>query len=71
MQICKSLEEARQVPGVVHIEAGKVIKAYLAGDELPAHCKPGPERPLTPAEKVAGLASQLGMTVAELKQALK
>ena len=38
MRECSSVEEAQAIPGVIHIESGKRILAYEAGDELPGHC---------------------------------
>lgn len=37
MIVCGSIEEALKVPGVVRIEAGNPVKAYLAGDVLPPY----------------------------------
>jgi len=50
MTECKTLEEALRVEGVVHIEAGGVVRAYVKGDELPAHCKVDPDQPEPPSE---------------------
>ena len=57
MKKCKTLDEALSIPGVVHVEVGKnKITAYVAGDELPAHCKPDHER----ADKAPGSAPAQG-----------
>jgi hypothetical protein len=34
---CQTLEEARAVENLIHIEAGSPIKAWQQGDALPAH----------------------------------
>lgn len=34
---CKSIEEARKVEGVMHIELGNPVKAWQRGDVLPRH----------------------------------
>lgn len=34
----KTIAEAMKVPGVVHIEAGSPVRAYLEGEKLPEHC---------------------------------
>ena len=56
---CKSIEEARRVEGVIHIEAGAVVRAYVMGDELPAHCKvaPAPDAPSETEQLKARIAA--------------
>jgi len=49
MIICKTLDEARKVDGVIHIESGAVIIAYQVIDELPDHCKT-PDAAAEPSE---------------------
>lgn len=34
---CDSIEQAREVPGVVMVEASNPVRAWLAGDKLPSH----------------------------------
>ena len=36
---CQTLAEAREVPGVIHIECGEKFTAFLPGDTLPSYCK--------------------------------
>ena len=54
---CKSLEEALAVPGVIHIESGAKVIAYVAGDELPDYCKTDAEKGIVAAPEVDKLAA--------------
>lgn len=35
---CKDVAEALKVKGVIHIEGGTPVRAYVTGDVLPSHC---------------------------------
>ncbi len=63
---CKSIEEARKVKGVVHIEVGSPVRAYVSGDDLPAHCKSDSERGVEPVPEQSEI-EQLKARIAELE----
>lgn len=61
---CKSIEEARKVNGVCHIELGNPVKAWQRGDVLPRHLI------VDPTAEGPNEIEQLKARVAELEAAL-
>lgn len=67
MRVCASLDDARTLSGVVAIEAGSQIVAYMQGDALPSHLQPPPPStvPLEVTMRQARLAlAQVGKLAA-------
>ena len=48
---CESIAEARKVENLIHIEAGRPVKAWQKGDTLPSHLLPDPPTPEEAAQQ--------------------